>query len=199
MKNLDTTYDTRPDVFWNNYVDYLTGVLKNINVDEIAQIVDCLTDARERGAQIFVIGNGGSASTASHFANDLAIGTRLQKTPLKVLSLVDNLSTITAVANDYSYEEIFSRQLKLFANKGDILIAITASGNSSNLVNAFNVAEELELTTIALTAFDGGQLKNMAQLGLHVPCANGDYGPAEDAHLIFNHFLHAYLIRTLDD
>ena len=99
--------------------------------------------------------------------------------------------------NDFSYEEIFSRQLKVLGKKGDLLVAISASGNSPNLVKAFGTAKECSIKTVALTSFDGGKLKEMADEVVHVPAERGEYGPAEDAHLIINHLIGAYINRLV--
>jgi D-sedoheptulose 7-phosphate isomerase len=183
--------------FARSYFDYLHQVLSSIDLEEIRQFTATLLDARDRGATVFFIGNGGSAATASHFSNDLAIGTRAEGKKFKVLSLTDNFSLISAVGNDSGFDRIFEQQLKVFGNKGDVLVAISASGNSPNLLAAFEYAKSAGIRTVALTAFDGGKMKMMADQGIHVPTGTGEYGPAEDAHLILDHLVHAFLTQYI--
>jgi len=189
MNNVDRFYTENVEEFSDSYIKYLSSVLEKIDKLEIKQFITSILNARNLGSSIFFIGNGGSASTASHFANDLAIGTNSYKNTFRVISLCDNNAIISAVGNDFSYEEIFSRQLKVLGKKGDLLVAISASGNSPNLVKAFETAKECSIKTVALTSFDGGKLKEMADAVVHVPAERGEYGPAEDAHLIINHIL----------
>ena len=173
--------------FCLNYFNNLNNILKSIDVREIESVQKQLLLAKKNRKQIFFIGNGGSASTASHMANDLAIGTRLTESPFRTISLCDNNSIITAVGNDFGYDEVFTRQLSYLSNEGDLLIAITASGNSPNLINSFEWAKN-KLTTIALTSFvDGGQIAKISDYKIHIPTKNYEYGAAEDAHLILNH------------
>lgn len=182
--------------FARGYLAYVREVLDALDADQIAAFAAALLDARERGARIFFIGNGGSAATASHFANDVAIGSRAWEKPFRAASLTDNVAVLTALANDYGYEQIFVRQLQALMAPGDVVVAISASGNSPNVVKAIEYANAAGATTIALTAFDGGELRRIARLGVHVPTARGEYGPAEDAHMIVDHLIGAYLARA---
>ena len=145
MNNVDRFYTENVEEFSGSYINYLSSVLEKINKLEIKQFITSILNARKLGSSIFFIGNGGSASTASHFANDLAIGTNSYKNTFRVISLCDNNAIISAVGNDFSYEEIFSRQLKVLGKKGDLLVAISASGNSPNLVKAFETAKECSI------------------------------------------------------
>jgi D-sedoheptulose 7-phosphate isomerase len=197
MNNIDKFFSRSSEIFSKKYFEYLGSVLNNIDTGEIKQFIQTLLDARERNASIFFIGNGGSAATASHFANDLAIGTNQFSKPFKVFSLANNLPIITAVGNDFGYDSIFLKQLEVYAQSGDIVVGISASGNSQNLISAFEYANELGVKTIAITAFDGGQLKEMANENIHVPTGIGEYGPAEDAHMILDHLIGSYLMRYL--
>ncbi len=146
---------------------------------------------------IFFIGNGGSAATASHFANDLAYGTNDYDQPFRAISLTDNVPVLTALGNDFGYEDIFLRQLQVLAKKGDVLVGISASGNSANLVKAFDYALSVDIKTVAITAFDGGKIKALADEGIHVPTEPQEYGPAEDAHMVLDHLVSAYLMRLI--
>lgn len=198
MNKLDQIYDSDAGKYAGNYFAYLSSVLNAINPDEIAQVLQLIINAREERRMIYFVGNGGSASTASHMANDIAIGTRLSDKPVRTMSLCDNTSIITAVGNDFGYEEIFTRQLAYLAQPRDLLIAISASGNSPNLVHAIDWAKENGMTTIALTAFvDGGKIRSMADYGIHVPTDMKEYGPAEDAHMILDHLFVSYLAKRL--
>lgn len=197
MNNIDRIYVNNAAQFADNYLNYLSLVLKNINRDEVASFISIILGARESNSNIFFIGNGGSAATASHFANDIAIGTNSFLKPFRAISLCDNLAIITAIGNDFGYDQIFSRQLMALGRKNDILIGISASGNSINLIKAFEYAKSVGIKTVALTAFDGGQLKNIADYSVHVPTEKKEYGPAEDAHMVLDHLVGAYLGRFI--
>jgi D-sedoheptulose 7-phosphate isomerase len=197
MNNIDRIFTKDAAAFASSYFDYLGQVLRSIDTDSVARFAQTLLAARERGATVYFIGNGGSAATSSHFANDLSIGTNSYDKPFRVVSLTDNQAIITAIGNDFGYEEIFKRQLQVLARPGDVLVAISASGNSPNLVRAFEYAKGAGIKTIAITAFDGGKMKTMADDGIHVPTAPKEYGPAEDAHMVLDHLLGAYLMRMV--
>jgi D-sedoheptulose 7-phosphate isomerase len=197
MNNIDRFFNRDPVIFASAYIDYLARVMKGIDVKEIGRFVETLLDARERGATIFFIGNGGSAATASHFANDLAIGTQSYEKPFRAVSLADNQAIITAIANDFGYQEIFVRQLRVLGKPGDVVVGISASGNSANLLQAFEYASSVRIKRVAITAFDGGRLKEMADEGVHVPTELKEYGPAEDAHMMLDHLVGAYLIHVV--
>ena len=197
MNNLDRIFTKDPVAFAEAYLDYLTSVLKTIDAREIGQFIETLLDARERGANIYFIGNGGSAATASHFANGIAIGTNSYEKPFRAVSLTDSNAIITAVGNDFGFEEIFVRQLRVLGRAGDVVVAISASGNSPNLIRAFDYAKSIGIKTVAITAFDGGKMKQMADEGVHVPTAPKEYGPAEDAHMVLDHLVGAYLMRFI--
>jgi len=195
--NIDQFYTSNPMKFADAYITYLHSVLVKIDTKEIEHFINTLLDARARNATVFFIGNGGSAATASHFANDLAIGTNSYDLPFQVISLTDNVPVLTAIGNDFGYDEIFIRQLKIYSKKGDVLVGISASGNSENLINAFEYAHTSGVKTVAITAFDGGKMKIMADEGIHVPTEAKEYGPAEDAHMILDHLVSAYLMRFI--
>lgn len=199
MNNVDKFFVTNPAIFADSYIKYLRDVLANINCNEVSQFIHTLLDARERSATIFFIGNGGSAATASHFANDLSIGTYEYKKPFRAISLTDNMAILTALANDCGYEDVFVRQLQVQAKAGDVLVSISASGNSPNLIKAMEYAKEVGIYTVALTAFDGGRMKEIADEGVHVPTDYKEYGPAEDAHMVLDHLVGAYLMRFIHD
>ena len=128
MNNLDRMFTTDPAAFAAAYLDYVQAVLRRIDAAEVARFIATLLDARERGATIFFAGNGGSAATASHFANDVAIGNDEYKRPFRAISLADNMPMITAISNDVGYEEVFVRQLRVLGKKGDVLVASPPRG-----------------------------------------------------------------------
>lgn len=197
MNNIDRFFTRDPIAFADAYLQYLAEVMKRIDVTEVGRFIQTLLESRERHATVFFIGNGGSAATASHFANDLAIGTNSYDKPFRVMSLTDNQATITAIANDFGYQDIFVRQLRVLGKSGDVVVGISASGNSANIVNAFEFAKSAGIKTIAITAFDGGKIKAIADEGIHVPTALKEYGPAEDAHMMLDHLVGAYLMRLI--
>ena len=196
MNELEALYRDRPEAeaFARGYLEYLTKVLGRLDLAAVSRFIQTLVAARDRGARVFFIGNGGSASTASHFANDLAIGSRTWHKPFRVISLCDNLSVLTALANDYGYHEVFTRQLQVLMEAGDIVVAISASGNSPNILAAVQYANEHGAATIGLTGFDGGRLAALAHFVVHAPTNPGEYGPAEDVHLILDHLVGAFLL-----
>ena len=195
MNKIDEIYSEDVEMFSKSYFQYLGEIFDRINLAEIRQFVETILDARERGVRIFFIGNGGSAATASHFANDFSFGTNDYDKPFKVMSLTDNVPVVTALGNDFGYDDIFIRQLKIYAEKGDVVVGISASGNSQNLLEAFKYATKAGITTVAITAFNGGKLKEIADQGIHIPTGIKEYGPAEDIHMILDHLISAYLNR----
>ena len=199
MNRLDQIYRDSAGAadFARSYLDYLAEVIGALDENAIAEFIATLLDARERGARIFFIGNGGSAATASHFANDIAIGTRSPHKPFRAISLTDNAAVMTAIANDDGYDEIFVQQLRTQMEAGDVLVAISASGNSANLVKALEYAGANGARTVALTGFTGGRLADIAGLQIHIPTEVGEYGPAEDGHMILDHLVGSYLLRLV--
>lgn len=199
MNRLDEIYqqsDTIAD-FARGYLDYLSEVLRRLDEKSVAKFIDIILDARERGARIFFLGNGGSAATASHFANDIAIGTRSPQIPFRALSLTDNVAVLTAIANDDGYDSVFVQQLQTQMEPGDVVVAISASGNSPNVINAIDYANANDAYTVALTGFDGGAIAKIAALNVHIPTNSGEYGPAEDGHMILDHLIGSYLLRRV--
>lgn len=199
MNNVDRIFnDTSNSVdFADAYLGYLTEMLAKIDRNEIAKFADVLLKARDTGAKIYFIGNGGSAATASHFANDIAIGTRSFEKPFRCVSLCDNQAVITAIGNDNGYENIFREQLQVLLQKGDVVVAISASGNSENVMRGVEYAKEVGATTVGLTGFDGGKLRGAVDHPLHMPSVKGEYGPVEDGHMIMDHLVGNYLMRYI--
>lgn len=171
--------------------DYLTdlgGLLDRLPEQAIEETIDLLCQARLEDRQVFIMGNGGSASTASHFVCDLAKNTRLAGFPdYRVIGLADNMPIFSALANDEGYENVFAQQLASFVRPGDIVIAISTSGNSPNVIKAVELANQVGARTLGLTGFDGGLLGSLAELHLHVPSHCIEH--VEDLHLVLEHLI----------
>jgi D-sedoheptulose 7-phosphate isomerase len=175
-----------------NYLPAFERLLKAIDSSAIERIARRLCVARENEATIYVAGNGGSAAIASHWVNDLGKATkRAGSPPVRVMSLSDNVSWLTALANDEGYDRVFAGQLENFAKKDDVLVVISSSGNSSNLVRAVEVARLKGMTVIGLLGFDGGVLKQLADDCLLVQTSKGLYGLVEPMHEMVCHLLTA--------
>jgi D-sedoheptulose 7-phosphate isomerase len=181
--------------FIDKYIKNLTTILNNLDKDEITKIIKAFESTIESKSKIYIIGNGGSAATASHMANDLSVGLKLREIRnFDVESLSDNSSVCTAIANDIGYENIFYAQIKNKIKKDDVLIAISCSGNSPNIVKAVNYAKSIGTTILGMTGFDGGQLQKISDIKFHVQTQKGEYGLVEDAHMILDHIIYSYYI-----
>ena len=194
MNNVDRLCKNSQDAstFARGYFSYLKQVLDSIALESIDKLVEEFENARAIGNTIFIVGNGGSATTATSMGNDIGFDI-IKKSgtdkPFRVLALTDNTSVITAIANDVGYEEVFLNQLKIHYRHGDKLLAISASGNSPNVVAAAEWVKEQGGRVISFVGFTGGKLKEMSNLVVHVKSEAGEYGPVEDAHLVLNHIL----------
>ena len=178
---------------------YISGVsvtLEKLPIDKIAEVVDLLEKARLEGNKVFIFGNGGSAATASHFASDLSKGAiREGKPRIKAFALTDNIPLLTAWANDTSYENVFAEQLENCVDPGDIVIGISGSGNSPNVLKGVNVAKNKGATAIGFIGFDGGKLKSLADIAIIVPSHNMEQ--VEDIHLLLEHVITTCLREAL--
>ena len=175
---------------FTEYTGYLFNAINNVNTNEVEKFIELIYQAFLDDKMIFIIGNGGSAANASHFAQDLAKGTRLsldQEKRIRALSLTDNLPFVSALGNDDGYETIFEQQLRTFANAGDMLIAISGSGNSLNIIKAVEWANENDLVTIGITGFNGGKLRQINKHSVHVPL--DDMCTSESIHSIIFHYV----------
>jgi D-sedoheptulose 7-phosphate isomerase len=167
------------------YFGAFADIMAKVDHEAVAAVVDRFRSARDREATIFVAGNGGSASTASHLVNDLSKATRGPAAPsMRVIGLADNIAWFSALANDEGYERVFAGQLENLARSGDLLLVISASGNSPNLLRAVDTAAGIGMVTVAMLGFDGGALRSMVDEPLWVPTAKGAYGFAENAHTV---------------
>jgi D-sedoheptulose 7-phosphate isomerase len=177
---------SRKENYYQQYVDELHGALSRIPLAEVERGLDLIYQAHREERDVYVIGNGGSASTASHMACDLGKGASIPgKRRLRITSLNDNMAHFSALANDIGYEHVFVEQLRNLIRAGDLLIGISASGNSPNTVKAFEFARGIGAKTIGLLGFSGGAMKPLSDVAIHVK--SDRYGPVEDAHLIVNH------------
>ncbi len=171
-----------------NYISTLQHTMEQLPRHLIADVIAILQHARVRGSQVFIMGNGGSASTASHFVCDLAKNTRRDGLPhFRVIGLTDNMAIFSAYANDEGYENVFSKQLANLIQPSDIVIGISASGNSKNVINAMEEAQKYDVTTIGFTGFDGGRLGQMVDINIHVKSAIIEH--VEDIHLMLEHMI----------
>lgn len=200
MNTLDEIYARHPAAapFAKDYADHLAELLKSLDFAKVAEFMTLVLSARERGSRIFFIGNGGSAATASHFANDFAIGTRCPEKPFRAVSLTDNVAQLTAIGNDEGYEQLFVKQLEVLMEKGDIVVAISASGNSPNVVKALEYANAHGNHTVALTGFvTGGKIAEIARTVIHVKTRPAEYGPVEDVHMFIDHLMGSWFNRVV--
>ena len=178
------------------YINNLIQLLQKIDYEIVDQIIKILEEAAHKQSSIYIIGNGGSAATASHMVNDLGAGLRRRGLiNLDITSLADNVPVITAIANDIGYENIFYMQLEGLLKKDDVLIAISCSGYSANILKATTYAKEIGATIIGITGFDGGALKEVSDINFHVDTEHGDYGLVEDMHMILDHMIYSYYIN----
>jgi D-sedoheptulose 7-phosphate isomerase len=177
-----------------NYLSSLQQTMNELPQENIVSVIELLQAARLDGRQVFIMGNGGSASTATHFVCDLAKNTRQDGLPhFKVIGLTDNMALFSAYANDEGYENVFSQQLANLLESGDIVIGISASGNSRNVLNAIALAKTRKATTVGFTGFDGGQLAQMVDLNVHANSSIIEH--VEDIHLMLEHMI----VKALKD
>jgi D-sedoheptulose 7-phosphate isomerase len=171
--------------------DYLKGLrscLDEIKEKDIVEIVDIIMKACSDGKKVIFMGNGGSATTASHFARDISIGTaRKGKPRVRAISLADSVVAITSLANDVGYNSVFKEQLVGQVDKGDVVIGISASGNSPNVLEAMEYARGAGAVTVGFIGFGGGKLKALSDKSVVLSCQ--DYGQVEDTHLVLDHII----------
>ena len=176
------------DSFVDDYYRSFIKTIKDFDKTALPTVLGVFTQVAEAGGTIWVAGNGGSASTASHFAQDMGeIGRKIRGKGFRTQSINDNVSALTAISNDYSYDNVFSLQIEYNFDLGDVLIVISASGNSPNVIKAVNLAKEKGGVTVGLVGFeDGGRLAQICDHMVHIKSKKGEYGPVEDLHLILN-------------
>lgn len=187
--------------FARSYLDDLTRALASVEVDRVSEIVEVLWDAYQNDRQIFFLGNGGSAASASHIVTDLTKGALGHKgdfpaRPVRAISLTDNLALLTAWANDVGFGHVFLGQLRPYLRKGDVVVGISASGNSENVLRAAEYAREVGATTIGLTGFGGGKLSKLVDVGIVVD--SNHYGVVEDVHMQLGHLICYYFRHRIE-
>lgn len=188
--------DSKAD-FATAYLEYLSAIMQELDVQVIAQIIDVIEQMSGNGGTLYFFGNGGSAATATHFANDIAINTRQQAIPsINAVSLVDNQAILTAIANDHGYENVFVKQLEGVLDPKDVIFALSVSGNSENILRAVKYARQIGTKVITCSGFDGGQLMRLSDINLHVQTSKGEYGPVEDVFQILDHLIYTFLMLS---
>ncbi len=180
-----------------NYYEKEIQVIQSLDYREIEKTVNIVFEAYERQAEIYLFGNGGSAATASHFVNDLNKGVSDSlKKKFHATCLCDNTATIMAIANDLSYDDVFRYQLLGKLKPSDLVIAISGSGNSKNVIKAVEYAREIGAVVIGVSGYDGGKLMQLSDFHLHVPVNNMQI--VEDIHMTFCHMLYAVILKCME-
>lgn len=180
----------------NKYIEQEVETIKKINVEAVNKVLNLLENSVKNDSTIYVFGNGGSAATASHFQNDFNKGvSEYIKKKFRVVCLNDNIATIMAIANDIGYEEVFRFQLLDKIKSKDVIIAISCSGNSNNVINAVEYAKSHRCKIVGLTGYSGGKLKELSDISLHVPINSMQI--TEDIHMIFNHMMVSVFYKSM--
>jgi D-sedoheptulose 7-phosphate isomerase len=188
--------DFTPEI--SAYFDRIKTTIDRVSREEVNRLLGLFLDALEKGRTVFMMGNGGSAATASHYAADFNKGLSYGKARrFRFLCLSDNVPTLTAYANDVAYDEMFVEQLRNFLEPGDLVVAISGSGNSRNVLKAIEYANRSGAVTVGLTGYDGGELKRIARYGVHIPI--DDMQVTEDLHMVLDHLAYAVLGRFLPE
>lgn len=176
------------------YNERLAELLESLDMEALGNAVDMFAKAREIGKALYIIGNGGSAAIAAHLVNDLVAGAYIKDEPnFRACSLSDNVATVTALANDAGYENLFVRQMEVQLQPGDVVMAMSVSGNSPNILRGLEYARSQGNTTIGLCGFTGGKMFDLCDIGILVETTPDEYGPVEDVFSIVCHILSGYL------
>lgn len=176
---------------FSSYKKIIDESLEKTDFTVVDDVVNVLLDCKKRDSSVFLIGNGGSSATSIHFANDLRT-----QCYIKAISLTD-IAAVTSLGNDYNYSEIFLRQLKVFFQPGDIIIGISASGNSPNICSSLLLANENKGISVSITGFSGGSCKVASQYSIYTPSDKFAYRPVEDCHMIICHYIVDSLVNIL--
>lgn len=180
--------------YFKAYVEQIAEVASQIPQENLQKAFDLLTEALSKGKRVYSAGNGGSAAISDHLCCDWMKGTHVPHKPaFKVQSLSANVAIVTAFANDYSYQETFSKQVEMLGEPGDVLVLISSSGNSPNIIHAAEAAKAKGLKVIGLCGFAGGKLATVADVAIHVPANN--YGISEDVHQMVMHAIAQFLAK----
>lgn len=176
------------------YCNHMAQVLAALDVDAVARAIEAMQRTSENGKSLFFIANGGSAATASHFVNDLVAGSYVEGAPkLRAYCLSDNMATVTALGNDAGYENIFAHQLRVDMVPGDLVYAMSVSGNSENIIRAVDYARANGGTTVGIAGFDGGRLAKAVDIPVIIPSTKDEYGPVEDVFNVLDHIIISYI------
>ncbi|MGC8737041.1 MAG: SIS domain-containing protein [Candidatus Hydrogenedens sp.] len=195
MKNLFQSSPSFTD-YYNGYCERLCQILTHLNKDVLTKIADVMWNKISEGKTLFLAGNGGSSSVLSHWVNDLVVGNYVTNCPpIRAINLSDNQAVITALGNDEGYENIFIGQLRAFAKEGDLLIAMSVSGNSPNVIKVVEWAKEHEIKTIGIAGCDGGRMISLCDYGLLVASTKDEYGPVEDVFCIITHIISTFIAQ----
>lgn len=198
-RHLNETFDASgASSYLRSYAANLQASIDAVDEDMVTRAAALILDTAARGNRIFAIGNGGSAAIVEHLVCDLVKGTHIAgQHTLDVTSLASNMALYSAVANDFGFEHVFAAQIEYFGRPGDLVLAVSSSGTSRNIVHAVKTASALGLQTIGFTGFDGGEVRDLADMCIHVPCNN--FGIVEDAHQAVFHALAQYLTIVRED
>lgn len=174
--------------------DRVAAAVQAMDTGGAVRLIEALTETLDADGTVFVLGNGGSGAVAAHWVNDLGVNCLVDGHPgYRVISLGDNASAITAVANDTDFAEVFVAQLRSGLRSNDLVIALSVSGNSPNVIRAVEFANAVGVTTIGFTGMDGGELKELASISIHAPSDTDEYGPVEDIFSVFMHLATGYI------
>lgn len=189
-------YDASESVadYAREYVDHMAEVVKALDVAAVAKAAEVIERCAEDDKTFFILGNGGSGAVGAHWVNDLSANTVVAGKPgFRVMSLTDNAFSVTALANDASYEEIFSIQLQANMRPGDVVMALSVSGNSPNILRGVEYANANGGYTIGCCGMQGGELQKIAQLPIYIPSTKDEYGPVEDMFSVIMHIIQSYI------
>jgi len=176
------------------YIELEISVLRQIDANEINTLMNAIENSRQKDATIYIMGNGGSAATASHFVNDFNKGiSEYIEQKFRFVCLNDNIATVMAIANDIGYDAVFEFQLRGKMKQGDLVIGISGSGNSVNVLNAIELAKKEGIPTAGLTGYDGGKLRKLVDIPVHVPIMSMQI--TEDIHMVFDHLMMAVFYK----
>jgi len=179
------------------YCTHMAAVLAALDVEAVGRAIEAMQRTSENGKTLFFIANGGSAATASHFVNDLVAGSYVEGAPkLRAYCLSDNAATVTALGNDAGYDNIFSHQLRVDMVPGDLVYAMSVSGNSENIIRAVEYARANGGTTVGISGFDGGRLAKAVDISVLIPSTKDEYGPVEDVFNVLDHIIISYIAMS---
>jgi D-sedoheptulose 7-phosphate isomerase len=196
MHTLATLFQSAatPQAYATHYVEHLAKVLAAWDRDVIAAIIEAFEETSQAGRTIYFMANGGSAAAATHWVNDLVAGAYQPDQPgFRAISLADNTATVTALGNDAGFENLFVRQLEVMLQPGDLVYAMSVSGNSENIIRGIDYARAHGAKTIGIAGMTGGRLLGRCDINLHIAASADEYGPVEDAFAILEHIVSGYL------